>query len=162
MCSHGQGVPLGLRAHRHPWLETGSSGVHHQQVVRPWGSHPLLCLSGMRVAKGSPRASAPRLSLGQLARQHLGLAGCLSAPSAPAPQPRALPASPRPPVDEAALAAPTVRRGVPKDAGAVRSLPSRVPGGRLPSPPLPVPRELSHNRIERLPSLRGCQKLEEM
>lgn len=55
MCSHGQGVPLGLRAHRHPWLETGSSGVHHQQVVRPLGVPSSYALSGMRVAKGSPK-----------------------------------------------------------------------------------------------------------
>ena len=32
----------------------------------------------------------------------------------------------------------------------------------FPHCPLPVPRELSHNRIEGLPSLHGCQKLEEM
>lgn len=40
---------------------------------------------------------------------------------------------------------------------------SRVPEAQLPSPAWPpLPRELSHNQIEGLPSLHGCQKLEEM
>lgn len=54
-----------------------------------------------------------------------------------------------------------VHRSRPPD-GEVGPWPERLPGPDVTLAPAPPPRELSHNRIEELPSLHRCQKLEEM